>query len=130
MSKRPFEMILFRQLAGHLPLPVFLVDTVGTLIFYNEAAEHVLGRRFDETGEMTAPEWSSVFVPRDERGEMLPSSALPLSVALAEKRPAHKRFEIRGLDGVLRHIELTALPLHSLDGTFHGAVAIFWETAS
>lgn len=130
MSKRPFEMILFRQLAGHLPLPVFLVDTAGTLIFYNEAAEHVLGRRYDETGEMTAPEWSSVFVPRDERGEILPPSALPLSVALTEKRPAHKRFEIRGLDGVLRHIELTALPLHSLDGQFYGAVAIFWETAS
>lgn len=130
MSKRSFEMILFRQLAGHLPLPVFLVDPSGTMIFYNEAAEQVLGRRFDETGEMSAPEWASVFVPRDERGEILPPNALPLSIALAEKRPAHRRFEIRGLDGVLRHIELTAVPVHSLDGQFHGAVALFWETAS
>lgn len=130
MARRPFEMILFRQLAGHLPLPVFLVDTAGTLVFYNEAAEHVLGRRFDETGEMTAPEWSSAFVPRDERGEILPPERLPLNIALTERRPAHRRIEIRGLDGVLRHIELTALPLHSLDGGFHGAVSFFWETAS
>lgn len=130
MSMRPFEMILIRQLAGHLALPVFLVDPDGTLIFYNEGAEQVLGRRFDETGEMAALEWAAVFVPRDERGETLAPEALPLNIALREKRPAHRRFEIRGLDGVLRHIETTAIPVISLDGRLHGAVAMFWETAS
>lgn len=130
MSRRPFEMILIRQLAGHVSLPVFLVDPAGSLIFYNECAEPVIGRRFDETGEIAAPEWSAIFVARDARGETLPSEELPLTIALRERRPAHRRFEIRGLDGVLRRIELTAIPVVSLDGQFHGAVAFFWETAS
>jgi PAS domain-containing protein len=128
MATRPFEMILLRQLAGHLSLPVFLCDTAGTLVFYNEGAEQVLGRRFDETGEMSASEWGSVFVPRDEAGEILPPASLPLSIALSERRPAHLRFEIRGLDGVLRHISTTAIPILALDGSFIGAVAFFWET--
>ena len=48
----PIELILMRQLASHLRVPIFLVDGQGTLLFYNEPAEALLGRRFDEAGEM------------------------------------------------------------------------------
>ncbi|MFO0628037.1 MAG: PAS domain-containing protein [Polyangiales bacterium] len=128
MSKRPFEMILLRQLAGHLSLPVLLADTAGNLIFYNEGAELVLGRRFDETGELPPTEWEALFIPRDEQGATLPPGALPLSVALRTRRPAHRRFEIRGLDGILRHVEATAVPVLALDGGLHGVAVFLWES--
>ena len=65
----PIQIILTRQLATHLSVPAFLVDPEGTLLFYNEPAEAILGRRFDDTGEMPAEEWSSAFFPIDDPGQ-------------------------------------------------------------
>ena len=39
----PIQIILTRQLAAYLSVPVFLVDPKGNLLFYNEPAEIVLG---------------------------------------------------------------------------------------
>ena len=125
--QKEIEVILMRQLASYLTTPVFLVDLDGTLLFYNEAAEVILGCRFDEAGEMPVQEWSTRFTPLDEQGVPLPPEALPLVVALAERRPAFRRFRIRGLDGVARDIEVTAFPLIGQAERHLGAVAIFWE---
>ena len=56
---QPIQIILMRQLAGYLSVPMFLVGPNGDLLFYNEPAETILGRRFDETGTMSAKEWSA-----------------------------------------------------------------------
>ena len=56
MAQHPVEMILTRQLAGYLSVPVVLVDTTGTVIFYNEPAERILGVRFEETGPIDRKE--------------------------------------------------------------------------
>jgi PAS domain-containing protein len=128
-AQYPIELILTRQLASQLAMPVFIVDAGGTLVFYNEAAERILGRRFDETGAMTAVEWAEAFIPRDETGRSLAPGALPLMIALREQRPAHADFHIRGLDGVERSIEATAFPLIGLTGRLIGAVVVFWETS-
>ena len=53
---QPIQIILMRQLAGYLSVPLFLVGPNGDLLFYNEPAEAILGRRFDETGAMSAKE--------------------------------------------------------------------------
>ena len=52
MAAYEIEIILNRQLADCLSIPVFITDTDGNLIFYNEHAEEVLGKRFEETGEI------------------------------------------------------------------------------
>ena len=44
------EMILVRQLASYLSVPVLVVDTTGTVVFYNEPAARIIGVRFEETG--------------------------------------------------------------------------------
>ena len=49
MAQQPIELILFRQLATTLAVPVFLVDERGDLVFLNEAAERLLGVRFDDS---------------------------------------------------------------------------------
>ncbi len=123
----PIQIILTRQLAGYLSVPVFLVDPKGDLLFYNEPAEAILGRRFDETGAMRAAVWSSVFTPVDDHGQPIPPQDLPLMKTLAQQRPAYKRFYIRGLNGSRRQIEVAAIPIQGLKGEFLGAAALFWE---
>jgi PAS domain-containing protein len=123
----PIQIILLRQLAGYLSVPLFLVDPNGDLLFYNEPAETVLGRRFDETGRMPMEVWSSVFEPLDESGQPLAPESVALRVTLTTRRPAHQRMFIQGLDRVSRHIEVTSLPIVGLQGEFLGAVALFWE---
>lgn len=127
MSQRPIEVILTRQLASTLAMPMFLVDAQGTLVFYNEPAEAVLGMRFDETGEMAAGEWATAWSPTRQDGEPLPVEHLPLMVAVTEHRPAHGEFWIRALDGTRRHLLATAIPLMRSAEHILGAVVVFWE---
>jgi PAS domain-containing protein len=127
VAQKPVEIILMRQLASYLAMPIFLVDPRGDMLFYNERAEAILGSRYEETGEMPLEEWSTVFEPTDENGLALPARMLPLSIALYERRASHRVLRIRGLDGVSRRIGVTAFPLEGQGGRHLGAVAIFWE---
>lgn len=127
MWRKDIEIILARQLASYLAMPIFIVDTQGDLLYFNEPAEQVLGRRFEETGWMDSQEWSTVFIPRDQDGCLIQPEDLPLRQSLRTKRPAHRRIWITGLDGVSRGIELTAFPLLGMKDRFLGAVSIFWE---
>ena len=126
----PLEIILIRQLAGYLSVPVFLVDPNGNLLFYNEPAETLLGRRFEETGAMPATEWSTVFTPLDDESKPIPPEALPLMITLKSQRPVYKRMHIRGLDGLARHIEVASIPIAGLRGDFLGAAALFLELSA
>ncbi len=127
MSQQEIETILCRHWASHLQSPIFLVDPQGNLLYYNEAAEPILGRRFAETGTMSAAEWSTAFKATDENNVPLSPEKLPLYIALVERRMAHKKFWIIGLDNQRRYIETTGLPLIGQAGRFLGAVAFFWE---
>src|SRR6185503_1886416 len=107
---QPIQIILMRQLAGYLSVPMFLVGPDGKLLFYNEPAEIILGRRFEETGAMSAEEWSSAFTPLDEERQPLLPEKVPLRITLTTRRPAYRRLFVRGLDGTLRHIEAACIP--------------------
>lgn len=121
-------LILARELASNLATATFVVDPEGTLIFYNEAAEGLLGESYADTGELLLGEWGSKWSPEDMvTGERIPVEGLPLSVALAEHRPSHLAMSIRGSDDVRRKIAVTAFPLFSREDESVGAVAIFWE---
>jgi PAS domain-containing protein len=127
MPQRDIEVILLRQLASYLATPTFIVDVDGTLIYFNEAAEALLGRRFEETGEMPADEWGRAWVPCDENGDPLPPEELPLSIAVRSRHPAHRRFSIVGLDKVTRRIEAVAFPIIGQLDRHLGAAVLFWE---
>jgi PAS domain-containing protein len=125
----PFEieLILLKQVASYLAMPIFIVDPSGELLYYNEPAEALLGTRYDETGEMPIGVWSTVFQPVDREGKALPPESLPLAIALQERRPAHGELRITGLDGVERDLSVTAFPVVGQDNRYLGAVALFWE---
>ena len=107
---------------------MFLVDVRGTVIYFNEAAERVLGRRYIEGGGMEADEWSTLFAPSDDDGNPIELNALPLGVAILERHPDHRMLRIRSTDGTERRIEVTAFPLFAHEDECLGAIAIFWET--
>jgi PAS domain-containing protein len=122
----PVELILIRHLASRLAIPVFVVDRAGDLVFFNEPAEAVLGRRFEEIQSMPFDDWTTAFQPAGAE-ESMAIDELPLVIALRRGIPAHRTFDIRGGDGALRTIEATAFPLVATEGALVGAVAMFWE---
>jgi PAS domain-containing protein len=123
----PIQIVLLRQLAGYLGVPLFLADPKGDLLFYNEPAETIVGLRFEETGAMPAQTWTSIFTPIDEQGQPIPPEHLPMIIALTTQRPAGKRFYIHGMNGVRRHIQSTAIPIVGLQGELLGAASLLWE---
>lgn len=127
MPQRDIELILARQLASCLSVPILIVAPKGDLLFFNESAEMILGRRFDETGEIRRGEWSKLLQPTAKDGSPLPREEQPLFIATEQRRPVYRRSWIRGLDGVKREIEGIAFPLNGLGGRFLGAIGIFWE---
>lgn len=129
MSQKEIEQILIRQLASYLAMAVFIVDADGNMVFYNEPAERILGTRFDETGEMAATAWATAWTPTDEDGNALAPEALPLWIALHERRVATSRLWIRGFDNVRRFIEAVGFPLLGQGERHLGAVVLMWEAA-
>jgi PAS domain-containing protein len=121
---KPLLLIQARNLITNLALPAFLTDTDGALLFFNDAAAAQLGRPFEEVGRLPREEWAREFGPYDDDGHPLAADELPLGRALMEGRPAQGRFRAR-LDGELREVEVSALPLLE-PGYFEGALLAFW----
>ena len=126
VTQQPVELILLKQVAGYLATPMFMVDPKGNLLYYNEPAEELLGSRYEETGQMPLEEWGNLFSPTDSLGRAMPPGDLPLTRALTDRTPTQGSFFIRGLDGISRHLSVTAVPLERPGGTDLGALAIFW----
>jgi len=127
MGKREIEIVLMRQLASYLAVPILVVDRDLDLLYFNESAEPIFGRRFDETGEIHRGEWSDVFRPADASGVPIPREEQPLAIAIDRNEPSNRRLWLTGLDGVAREIEGLAFPLETRDAGLVGAAGIFWE---
>jgi PAS domain-containing protein len=125
--QKHLALIIARELATQLATAAFISDADGDLVFYNEAAEDILGRTFAEAGSISASEWNSLFGIEDLQGAPLPLERNPGWIALTERRPAHARLRIIGLDGVRRQLSATAMPLFSHPDELVGMVAFFWE---
>ena len=128
-QQRPLELILARNLLSSLSTPAFLVNRPGDMIFYNEAAATLLGRRFEDTGTLSAQEWTHAFGPLDDDGEPIPVERQPLTRALRANRPGHASHRIRSVDGAVHAIEISGLPIIGTGG-FHGAMCFFWTPGS
>jgi PAS domain-containing protein len=124
-SQQPLELILARNLLSCLSTPAFLANRANDIIFYNEAAGALLGRRFEECGTLSAEQWLNDFGPLDERDEPIPLAEQPETAALRDNRAAHARHRIRSLGGTTQLVEVSGMPIIGADG-FHGAMVFFW----
>jgi PAS domain-containing protein len=126
VAQREVELILVRQLASYLTLPMFVVDTKGTLLYFNEAAEPLLGRRFEETDELTFDEWTAVTSASAPDGRLLEAYERPLLIALEQHRPAFATMRLRSTTGDWSDVDVTCFPLTGQSGRELGAVATFY----
>ncbi len=120
-------LILARELASNLATPTLIADADGTLVFFNEAAEAIVGKQFGEIGEMPMEEFSSSFTPRTRNHSPLTEDRRPTRIALEERRAAHEQLWVTSRDGVDRQIAITAFPLFAEADEFVGIVGIFWR---
>ncbi|HEY7706589.1 MAG TPA: PAS domain-containing protein [Gaiellaceae bacterium] len=127
--RRPkhLALILAREFASNLATPMLIADADGKLVFYNEAAEEIVGRPFAEVGELPIDDWTTSFEPRTKDDEPLAADARPARIALEERRAVHKKFVVTSRDGEDREVGVTAFPLFAHADEFVGIVAIFWR---
>ena len=126
---RSLPLILARELASNLATPMFLIDARGTLVFFNEAAELLIGRSFADLGEVSALEFGAVLELTEPDGSPVRRRDTAAGIAFFQRRPAHRTLMATGYDGVRRLVDTTAYPLFGAAEEMHGVVAVFWERA-
>lgn len=126
-GQKALTLIVARELASNLATPMFLIDAVGDLVFYNEAAERIIGLPFSDVGEIDSVEWGRRLQLADEDGAHLSLRETPPWVAFNDRHPAHRFLCAMSHDGTRTNVECTAYPLFANEAEMHGVVAIFWE---
>ena len=129
MAQQDVAIIITRQFAEGLSVAALVVDGRGDTLFFNEPAERIFGRRFDEVDALPFDERAAILAPRGDDGQPMPVDQLPGMVAMRELRPVYASFHINGLDGILRPIEATAIPLTDAGGQVIGALVLLWPQA-
>ena len=125
-EQRNLILILARAFAAQLATAVYLLDAEGTIIYYNEAAERLIGRPFIEGAGAKAEEWMGRGRPLDEEGREVPMESLPLGTTMLKREPAHGVVMFRTADGEYRAIENVTFPLFAHTEDFVGVIALAW----
>jgi PAS domain-containing protein len=121
------QLILARQLASSLAMPIVIVDASGVLIYWNEPAESLLGIRFEESGEIPASEWQQQFAVTDADRRLIPREEWPLVIALTQHKPVSRTIWVGTPHGAWRNVEWTSVPFIAQGGEFLGVQSVFWE---
>jgi len=124
LASHSIELILAKQWAGLLASPVLLLDGDGTLLYYNEPAEILLGRSFGVTGPMVRGEWSATFHFEDLEGRDLDPDDTPLGASLDGGQADQVSLYVRGIAGARTKIRLTTVPIQGAGDQRHGVLAL------
>ncbi|HUP16350.1 MAG TPA: PAS domain-containing protein [Acidimicrobiia bacterium] len=127
MAQHPIEMILLKQWASLIAVPVWITDADGRLVYYNEPTEEIIGMRFEDAGEMSADQLAEVFVICDIDGSPLATDERPLMIALTKQLSAHRRIRFLRFDKQWREIAVTAIPIIGEGNRHLGAMVTMWE---
>jgi hypothetical protein len=126
-SEPSLPLILARELAANLATPMFLIDAGGTLVYFNEAAELLLGKSYGEVGGITALEFGTMLELGKVDGTPMRRRDSPAGVAFYDREPAHRTLLATTLDGTRQPFEVTAYPLFGHVGDMHGVLTVFWR---
>jgi PAS domain-containing protein len=121
---------LARELAANLPTPMFLIDEKGMMVFYNDATAAILGKTFEEVGEIPSAEFGRDLDLATVDGQPLRRRDTPSGVAFFQRRPIHQTLMATGYDGRRNAYDATAHPLFGQGGEMQGVVCVFWEHTS
>jgi PAS domain-containing protein len=127
VAQHPIEMILLKQWASLIAVPVYITDGDGRLVYYNEPTEEIIGLRFEDAGELPADRLAEVFVICDLDGSPLDDDDRPLMIALTKQMSAHRRIRFLRADKQWREIAVTAIPIIGEGNRQLGAMVTMWE---
>jgi PAS domain-containing protein len=125
-ASKPIQLILARQLASCVAIPILLLDEKGTLVYFNEPAEGILHQRFDETGEISAEELVRLVEVLDEDRRPIPREQRPTWIARLQHRPVSRTIWTRTENTDWLHLQATAVPLVAEANQFVGIMHLFW----
>jgi len=125
-TARSLPLILARELASNLATPMFLLDSEGMLVYFNDAAALLLGKTFAEVGEISSLEFAASLQVSTLDHEPLRGRDTPSGIAFFQHKPAHLHVLATSYDGIRRAYEATSYPLVGATGEMHGVVAVFW----
>src|SRR5262245_14662880 len=125
-EQRNLTLILARSFASQLATAVFLLDSEGTVIYYNEAAERLIGQPFIEGAGNTIDEWMAQRRPIDEEGHEVTVESLPVGTTILKREPAHGVGMFRRGDGAYQRFENVTFPLFAHTEDFVGVMAMAW----
>jgi two-component system CheB/CheR fusion protein len=109
----------FRQLVKGLPAAVYSCDAEGRIVFYNDAAVKLWGRK-PEVGKDL---WHSVFQMFNPDGTPIPIESNPITITLKEGRPVHSaEVVIERPDGGRSILLAYPQPEFRLSGEIKGAI--------
>jgi PAS domain-containing protein len=126
-QNRALPLILAREFAANVATPLAVFDADGSLIFFNEPAEEIMGQTSTEVGELAEAEWRARFSVERPDGSPIASEDTPTAVARREGRPTHDTLVYTMLDGTRRTISVTATPILEREDELVGVIALFWE---
>ena len=117
----PLDEKLFHQILSELPVPCFALNEDGYLLFYNEEAARLWGRR----PELGKEQWSGAFRLLTPEGKELPPSLSAVANALRERRSLEGvESTIERPDGRRRLVAEHADPLFDAIGNCLGVVNV------
>ena len=111
---------------------MFLLDALGILVFYNDAAERAHRPVVRRDGRDPRRSSSATLLHlRDADGAPMRRRDSPAGVAFFERRPAHHKLLRRPASTAsTRDVQATAYPLVGAADELHGVVTVFWQRGS
>jgi PAS domain S-box-containing protein len=115
----------FREILEVLPVPIYMADREGRIVYYNPAAVALWGC----CPELGKSEWSGAWRLLKPDGTPMPHDQCPMAVAIRERRP------VRGAEAIAERPDGTRVaflphptPIYDEAGEFVGAVNMLLET--
>jgi PAS domain-containing protein len=128
-QSRPLPLILARELAANVATPYLVLDAAGTLVYFNERAERIIGASPAEVGELPEQEWRTRFQVERPDGTPVPGEETPSARARRELRPVQDTLFYTWEDGRRMMLSVTATPLLGREDELVGVFLLFWELA-
>lgn len=125
MPNQPIEFILARQLAEYLITPISIVDENGNTIYYNEPAEHILGKKYNEAGDIEFRAWENRFYPVDDKSSPIPLLDVPFINTASNRKIVEGEYWMRNLEEIEQKVMIICIPLVSMGHRELGTLVYF-----
>lgn len=119
------ELILSRQLAEYLTTPIALIDHDGRMIYFNESAGHVLGKHFDENGEVDMREWVGRIFENESMVDGIDIHEIPFIKVLSGRHILQGEYWMRNFEEINQKVMIICIPLIGLSQREIGAIIYF-----